>query len=508
MTIQIRGGQIKSASITSTQLSTGIIDNSNLIGSSVVVSSALANDSVISAKIADSAIDNTAYLANGVVTAAKIDLTGSFNFSSGTVSVATPTSDAHAATKAYVDSTVQGVHWKESCVAASTANVDISSAPSAIDGVTLSANARVLLKDQSTASQNGIYVFASAGAAMSRSDDANTAQELEGAAVFIRQGSTHADQGFIVTTDNINLGTTAIVITQFTGLASITAGDGLQKSGSTISIDLSSNSGLQFTSGELEIKAGNGLELNSGSAQVKLNGSTLQASASGLSVGTITSAQMGANSVTSNAIADGSIDSSAYFAAGIVDASAIGSNAVTSVKINSGAVTLAKLAANAVDEGKIATSVAGDGLAGGGGSALSVNVDDATIEINSDSLRLKDGGISNAKLSSNCVQTANIQDDAISAAKIGAAFFQEGFQVSGSSTSALDLARTLDAGFANSVMVYINGLAALNMTAIGGSAGNGSEYTVAVSGGAGGVCRLSFGGNLSNGDSVHVVYFT
>jgi hypothetical protein len=57
-------------------------------------------------------------------------------------------------------------------------------------------------------------------------------------------------------------------------------------------------------------------------------------------------------------------------------------------------------------------------------------------------------------------------------------------------------------------MVYINGLAALNMTAIGGSAGNGSEYTVAVSGGAGGVCRLSFGGNLSNGDSVHVVYFT
>ena len=57
-------------------------------------------------------------------------------------------------------------------------------------------------------------------------------------------------------------------------------------------------------------------------------------------------------------------------------------------------------------------------------------------------------------------------------------------------------------------MVYINGLAALNMTAIGGSAGNGSEYTVSVSGGAGGVCRLSFGGNLSNGDSVHCVYFT
>ena len=507
MAIQIRGGQIKSASITSTQLSTGLIDNANLIGSSVIVSSALANDCVISSKIASGAIDDTSYLANNVVTAAKIDLSGSFTYS-GSISVPTPTNDAHAVTKAYADSLVAGVHWKESCIAASTANVDISSAPSAIDGVNLTANSRILLKDQSTGSENGIYLFASAGNALTRTSDANTAQELEGAAVFIRQGSTHADQGFIVTTDNINLGTTAIVISQFTGLASITAGDGLQKSGSTISIDLSTNSGLQFTSSELEIKAGNGLELNGGSAQVKLNGSTLAVSGSGLSVGTITSAQMGANSVTSSAIADGSIDSSAYFAAGIVDASAIGSNAVTSVKINSGAVTLAKLAANAVDEGKIASSVAGNGLAGGGGSALSVNVDDATIEINSDSLRLKDGGISNAKLSAGCVQTSNIQDNAISAAKIGAAFYQEGFQISGSSTSTLDLARTMDAGFANSVMVYINGLAALNMTAIGGSAANNSEYTVAVSGGAGSVCRLSFGANLTNGDSVQVVYFT
>ena len=94
---------------------------------------------MISAKIAESAIDTTAYLANGVVTAAKIDLTGSFNFSSGTVSVATPSADVHAATKAYVDATAQGIHWKESCLCASTANVDISSAPSAIDGVTLSA---------------------------------------------------------------------------------------------------------------------------------------------------------------------------------------------------------------------------------------------------------------------------------------------------------------------------------------------------------------------------------
>ena len=129
MSVQIRGGQIKNASITATQLAIGIINNSNLLGSSVVASAALANDSVVSAKIADGAIDSTAYLANNVVTAAKIDLSGSFTYS-GSISVPTPTNDAHAATKAYVDSTAQGVHWKESARCASTANVDLSSAPS------------------------------------------------------------------------------------------------------------------------------------------------------------------------------------------------------------------------------------------------------------------------------------------------------------------------------------------------------------------------------------------
>ena len=107
MTISIRGSQIKSQTITSSNLATGIIDNANLLGSGVIASAALAADSVVSAKIADGAIDSAAYLANSVVTAAKIDLTGTFNFSSGTVSVATPTADAHAATKAYVDSTAR-----------------------------------------------------------------------------------------------------------------------------------------------------------------------------------------------------------------------------------------------------------------------------------------------------------------------------------------------------------------------------------------------------------------
>ena len=508
MAIQIRGGQIKSASITATQLTTGIINNSNLLGSSVIASAALANDAVISSKIANGAIDNTLYLADDVVTSAKIDLSSAFVFS-GAVSVPSPTADAHAATKAYVDSTVQGVHWKESVVCASTANVDVSSAPSSIDGVTLQTDQRILLKDQTTQSQNGIYEFAGAGAAMQRTADANIAAELEGAAVFVRQGSTHADQGFICTTDSINLGVTNIVFTQFTGLGSITAGNGLSKSGSTLAVDLVTNSGLEFSSAQLRVKAGFGVQIDGtdGTLAVKTNGSTLALSGSGLSVGTITSSELGANSVTANAIADGSIDSSAFFAANVVDAAAIASNAVTSVKINSSAVTSAKIASAAVDENKLASSVAGNGLAGGAGSALSVSVDDATIEINSDSLRLKDGGIANAKLSSGCIATANVQNDAITAALIGAAFFQEVADVSNSSTGHIDLARAVDSGFFAGVQVYKNGLALLNQTAFSGSASTNDEFTVANNG-SGSVCRVNFGANVDNGDKIVIVYFT
>jgi hypothetical protein len=507
MTISIRGSQIKDNTITSSNLASGIIDSSSLLGSGVVSSAALAADSVVSAKIADGAIDSAAYLANDVVTAAKIDLSGTFDFSSGTVSVATPTADAHAATKAYVDASAQGVHWKESVIAASTANVDLASAPSAIDGVTLSADDRVLIKDQTDASENGIYVFASSGSAMSRAEDANTAAKLEGAAVFVRQGSTQADGGYIVTTDNITLGTTDISITQFTGLSSITAGDGLSKNSNTLSIDLSATSGLEFSSGELQVKVANGLELVAGGTQVKLNGSTLSLSASGLSVGTITSSELGANSVTGAAIADGAIGDSGLFGSGVVDAAAIASGAVTSAKLGSASVSTAKVQDAAIDENKLASSVAGNGLSGGAGSALAVSVDDSTIEINADSLRLKDGGITNAKMASDSVDTSQLVADSVTAAKIGAAFYQEVFQVSGLSTSSFDLARSLDSGFFSGVMVFKNGLNLLNMTALSDTAANNNEYAVANTG-AGGVGKVTFGGNLDNGDAVLVVYFT
>ena len=100
----------------------------------------------------------TAKLA-GSIPASKLDLTGTYDFRSATMLVATPTADSHAATKSYVDSVQQGAYWKDAVNCASTANVDISSAPSSIDGVTLSADDRILLKDQTDSTENGVYVI-------------------------------------------------------------------------------------------------------------------------------------------------------------------------------------------------------------------------------------------------------------------------------------------------------------------------------------------------------------
>ena len=90
-----------------------------------------------------------------------------------------------------------------------------------------------------------------------------------------------------------------------------------------------------------------------------------------------------------------------------------GSEAVTTAKIRDLNVTTGKIAAEAVTAAKIASAVAGSGLSGGAGTALAVNVDDSTIEINSDTLRLKDAGITSAKLGTNLSLTGTTKIEEI-----------------------------------------------------------------------------------------------
>jgi len=144
--------------------------------------------------------------------------------------------------KEYVDAVKQSLDIKDSVRVASTANVVISSAlenNDAIDGVTLATGDRVLLKNQSTASENGIYVVASSGAA-SRSIDANTSADVtSGMFVFVEEGTVNGDQGFVLTTnDTISLNSTSLTFTQFSGAGQITAGTGMSKSGNTLNVTL------------------------------------------------------------------------------------------------------------------------------------------------------------------------------------------------------------------------------------------------------------------------------
>ena len=160
----------------------------------------------------------------------------------------TPTDAAHVATKGYVDAARQGLDVKQSVKVATVGAINISTdldAGSVIDGVTLVAGDRVLVKDQSTATENGIYVAVASGAA-SRSSDANgtadTGELKSGTFTFVEEGTTNSDKGFVLSTNGtITVGSSAIAWTQFSGAGSFTAGDGISQSGNTINVNVTAN---------------------------------------------------------------------------------------------------------------------------------------------------------------------------------------------------------------------------------------------------------------------------
>ena len=163
------------------------------------------------------------------------------------------TADSDAANKGYVDGVAQGLDIKDSVRVATTANITLSGTQT-IDGVSLSADERVLVKDQSTATQNGIYLVKS-GASWVRTDDLATGSDASGAFTFIEEGSTYSDVGFVCSSDKGSavVGTNNLAFTQFSGVAGVTAGNGIDKAGNEISLDLKANGGCVIESTELAV---------------------------------------------------------------------------------------------------------------------------------------------------------------------------------------------------------------------------------------------------------------
>lgn len=174
---------------------------------------------------------------NSTVIGGSVPAAGTFtNISTTTGQISTtPSGSTDIANKYYVDSVAQGLNLKASCLVATTANLAALSGLLTIDGVTVAAGDRVLVKNQTLSQNNGIYVAASG--AWARSSDMDTWAEVPSAFTFIQQGSTQADTGWVCISDaGGTLGTTPITWTQFGAAGNYIAGDGLALTGNTFSV--------------------------------------------------------------------------------------------------------------------------------------------------------------------------------------------------------------------------------------------------------------------------------
>jgi len=159
--------------------------------------------------------------------------------------LATCTVSTDGANKGYVDSVAQGLDVKDACKVATTANGTIATAfanGETIDGITLATNDRILIKDQTTQTENGIYTVAASGAP-TRVDDLASGANAAGIFTFIEQGTTNADAGFVCSsnTGSAVVGTNNLAFSQFSGAGSITAGTGITKVGNTLSLTTTSS---------------------------------------------------------------------------------------------------------------------------------------------------------------------------------------------------------------------------------------------------------------------------
>lgn len=152
----------------------------------------------------------------------------------------TPTQAAHAATKSYVDGVSEGLNVHEAARVATTANVVVATALEVgdiIDGITLVAGDRVLVKDQTTASENGVYVVEASGAATRALDFDTTLEVQSGDFIFVSLGDLNGATGWVQTNSPATIGTDPILFTQFSGAGTYLAGTGLTLTDTTFSID-------------------------------------------------------------------------------------------------------------------------------------------------------------------------------------------------------------------------------------------------------------------------------
>ena len=230
------------------------------------------------------ALDSAVIKKDGSVTYTAAQPMGGFKITG----LADPTGPQDAATKAYVDSTAEGLKPKAAVRAATLVAGTLASSfedADVIDGVTLATGDRILIKNQADATENGIYIVAASGAPTRSTDfdSLSPIDEINGAYTFIQEG-TQGGQGWVQTGDVVTIGVSDIDFVYFNSVSGITGGDGITVTGMDIDVD-HDGEGLTFSGTQLALE---------------LDGATLSKSASGLKLGdtAVTPATLGSASET------------------------------------------------------------------------------------------------------------------------------------------------------------------------------------------------------------------
>jgi|TARA_R110000824_G_scaffold79822_4_gene201075 hypothetical protein len=313
----------------------------------------------------------TDQIKNDAITADKIELdTGTYAFANAATLTwgKVPAADAELANKAYVDSIASGLDLKESCLVATTAPITLSGTQT-IDGVAVTATKRVLVKDQGAGADNGIYVCAAG--AWARSSDFAAGDSESGAFTFVTQGTVNGDAGFVCTNNEGSdvVGTDVLVFSQFSGAGQITAGDGLTKTGNTLSVNVDDSS----------------LTISGDALLVKASGITDNMLAGSISNGKLANSSVALGGVS---IALGGTDTTPAF--NLSDATAYPTSSLV------GTITNAQLAGSIADTNLLTISTAGkvalSALEIDGGTDIGADLADADLLIVDDA-----GGGTNRK---------------------------------------------------------------------------------------------------------------
>jgi hypothetical protein len=234
--LAVTTGKIADLAVTEGKLADGAVTSTKILDGTIVNGDINASAAIAQSKIADLTTDLAAKLALAGGT-----MTGAIAMGTNKITgLGTPTDSTDAATKAYVDAVTEGLHIHPSVVAATTANVALASAlenGDTLDGVTLATGNRILVKNQTTQSENGIYVVQASGQP-TRATDFDTALEVDsGDFVFVSSGTANAATGWVQTSQPATIGTDAITFTQFSGAGTYSAGTGLTLTGNVFSIN-------------------------------------------------------------------------------------------------------------------------------------------------------------------------------------------------------------------------------------------------------------------------------